>query len=90
MYDFFIFSDSNEKKKIINLIQSVQTFFEASADLQFEDSDESCKKGTPDWLRFEDAMNNTFEIVSEITNCCLNCNDKIDNRENSSIVSKYA
>ena len=92
MYDNFLnlfyFSDSSEKKHIIDLIQSVQTFFEASAELQFEDSDESCRKRTPDWIRFEEAMNNTFEIVSEISKHCLNINDKNDNTENGSILSK--
>ena len=83
-----LFSDIATKKQIRELVTSVQTFFEASADLQFEDSDRSCEEMTPDWLKFERGMNSTLEIVAELTQKCLHVDNKLDIKENGSLVSK--
>ena len=70
------------------MIQNVQTFFEASADLQFVNSDEACEKQTIDWKKFAEAMQITLELVSELTHKCLHINNQLDPSENVSLVSQ--
>ena len=70
------------------MIQSVQSFFEASADLQFVNSDEACEKQTIDWIKFETAMHITLELVSEITHKCLLISNELDPSANVSLVSQ--
>ena len=75
--------------KINELIKNVQTYFEVSAELQFVDASSACENKTKEWIKFEDAMSNAFEIVSKLTNECLQYNEKSTSKgENDSIASK--
>ena len=70
------------------MIQSIQSFFEASADLQFVNSDEACEKQTIDWTKFETAMHITLDLVTKLTHKCLYINNRLDPSENVSLVSQ--
>ena len=71
-----------------HVVQNVQTFFEASADLQFEDAKNACEIKAPNWIKFENAMSSTFEIVSALCNECLGNIDKSLIADDVSLVSQ--
>ena len=56
--------------------------------MQFVDASRACEDKTKDWIKFEDAMSNAFDIVSELTNACLQYKEESVLNGKDSIASK--